>query len=373
MRGSLAALVLSTAAPSPSPAAGALTWDAPLPECPSAEVVSQRLESLLGARALAVAAVARVRPAGSGLRLDLHVQWRGRVDARVLEADTCESLAEATVVLVALMAESPRDGDTGAPAELDTESLLPNTTPDPSAPDTSAAPESVPHRVDPPALHPPLAPAPEPIADDPPLTALNPSEPPAHARSRHPREFALALLGLLDIGSIAGVSGGLGLTLGWHLPRLRLFVTGAYLPPRGLPLDTAYAAKGRVQLGLVQLGACARLGPARIEVPLCGALEVGGTRATRFGLLADRGARDPWLALAAGPALVVTLSRVLALVVRLEAVLPIFRSRYVYGDEAVLHETAPVALRGGLGLEFRPGRATKQITKPRPNSAPAGE
>lgn len=351
MRALLGVFALWTGAPSPSPATRALSWDAPLPGCPSPEEVGQRLDALLGARSLEVDASARVRAAGATLRLDLRVQWRGRVDERTLEADTCESLAEAAVVLVALMAEAPRDAEEALPPPP----VLPAPTaasvvPVPAPIEEAGLAEAGLLKAGPPAEVEP----PEETPVTPPAAPMTTAGARAKLdRGRHASGFSFAVLGLVDLGSLAAVSGGLHAALSWRWPRARVFMGGTYLPPHGVGSRAAAAAQGRVQLGIVQLGACVRLGPPRVEVPLCAALEAGGSRGTGFGVAGDRGARDPWLAFAAGPAVLVSLSRAVALILRVEAAVPLIRSRYIYGDEATLFETAPVAVRGGLGLEFR--------------------
>ncbi len=341
-------LLASLALPGSSPEGG-LHWEAPAGHCPSEAEVVSRLAALVGDAELSVLADAHVSPVADGWVLDLKIRWGDEGERRHLEAATCEELAEAVLVLLAVLAEEAR----GEAAELDSE----------TTPKLEPKPEVI-AVIEPPQPE-PLAvqgqvgrPASEPVE----RTALNasadevsgPVPPPAQTRSpRHRRAFALTTGGLADIGGLAGASFGVRLGVaGWLGRRLRWVAEGRYLPPRAIGNDANFARGGRIQLGYAHLAACVSLRRGRVEVPICGAFEVGGLQAAGFGDAEDQGARDLWLAAGVSTSFAITLAPRIALVVGLEVVAPLARQRYVYGPE-ILYETALANGRALLGLEFR--------------------
>lgn len=319
----LAALALEPAPPG-------ITWMAPEGPCPSAQEVEERLVRLLGAEVAAVRAEARVAPRTAGWQVELALEWRGHHDARTLEAERCETLADATVLLVATMA------------------------------DPLAVLGHTPTEPPPPRIERSASPPPDVRVAEPPL-------PPSSASSQRPprdRGLALGLSGQLDLGSLPRVAGGVGALLGFRWPRARLFVEAAYLPSRPVPSRAPYARQGRVQLGVVRVGTCLRAWVRAVELPLCGGAEVGGTRSTGFGVGADLGASDPWFALFGEGGVVIPVMASLALFGRVGVAVPLAYSEYVFGDER-LYRPRAVALRGGIGFEFRWGQRKGRVVENR--------
>ena len=380
MHGLISALVwtlgVSGSAESGEPS---LRWEAPA-GCPSAPQVRGRLANLLGEGTFSGSAQARVSGGGASWRLELAVRWRDHDEARVLEAATCDGLADAAVLLLALLAE-----DEAGAAEVGGEPPEPEGGPpvvaapsDVEEPDKGAIaeteampepePEPEPERKPEPeveALPPDTS---EPIGRDPePLGA--PSVAPREARRPRARGLALQVGGGIDYGSLAAVAGGLGLSVVALTERLRVVLGGRYLPPRRTGSAASYARNGRIELGYGRLGACVRLGRGRVEAPICASVEVGALRAAGFGVAGDRGALDLWLAAAAGPSLMIELTPQVVLFADVEIAAPIARSRYVFADD-VLYETARVPVRAGLGVEFR---IPNQIRRKPENSPPSGD
>jgi hypothetical protein len=306
-----------------------ISWEAPS-VCPSPSVVSARLTQLLGGGVSEVRADARVRAEASGWRLDLELHWRGRADVRTIVADRCETLADATVLLVATTADPVM--------------VLRHVTVEPTPPSNDTLPNPVAARTRP--------------LDAVGRVASGPAV--AHPRVRD-RGPTLGLMGLVDLGSLPRLTAGVGATVGWRWSRARLFAEGSYLPERRVIADAPYARQGRVQLGTARAGACVRLWLRDVELPLCGGAEAGGTRATGFGVRADLGTSDPWFALFAHGGLAIPLMPSLAVVGRIEGAVPLVYSEYVHGNER-LYRAWPVVVRGGLGLEFRWGQ--RNATKP---------
>jgi hypothetical protein len=120
----------------------ALTWNGP-PGCPTAENVEARVDTLLGGGARA-GSVADVRASGqvervdNGFRLLLTMGVGSSPSSRVIEARTCDELAGAAAIAIALLARSTSEGDL-PPATLDAapSSPVPN---DPESPPPVAPP-----------------------------------------------------------------------------------------------------------------------------------------------------------------------------------------------------------------------------------------
>src|SRR3954466_698011 len=100
----------------------ALTWNGP-PGCPSTENVQARVDALLGGQASA-SSVADVRASGqiervdSGFRLLLNMGIGSTPSSRVIEARTCDQLAGAAAIAIALLARSTTEAGS-APASGD--------------------------------------------------------------------------------------------------------------------------------------------------------------------------------------------------------------------------------------------------------------
>ena len=98
----------------------ALTWNAP-PGCPTTENVQARVDALLGGEASA-SSVADVRASGqvervdAGFRLLLSMGVGSTPSSRVIEARTCDELAGAASIAIALLARSTLGGTSGSPA-----------------------------------------------------------------------------------------------------------------------------------------------------------------------------------------------------------------------------------------------------------------
>jgi hypothetical protein len=318
------ALVGLAAAIALEPAEESLVWEAPPGSaCPSAREVHDRLARLLGGEASPVRAQARAQAHASGWRVELVLHWQGHRDARTIVADRCETLADATVLMVAATA------------------------------DPVVALHYV-HVAPPPEPH-PIAVVPVPVrprvAASPP-SAFGPGRTRPRARDRG---LAIGVLGLLDLGALPRLAAGWGASVGWRWPRARLFAEGSYLPAQSVPSAAPNARQGRVQLGTARAGGCARLWLRAVELPLCGGVEAGSTRATGFGVRADLEASDPWLAVFAHGSLAIPLMPRLAVVGRVEVAVPLVFSEYVFADER-LYRARAVVVRGGLGLEFRWGQ-----------------
>lgn len=309
----------------------ALVWEAPPSVCPGPLEVRERLVRLLGDDVALVRAEARVSKQSARWQVDLRLRWQGHEDVRTLEADRCDTLANAAVLLVASAADplGALPHVSSEPPQREQGAFVP-------PPPSNGVPVLDPGRE---APEPAIVPAP---VDDPPTP---------RPRDRGP---TFGWWGLLDLGSLPRLGAGLSASVAWRWPRARLLAEGSYLPAQRVTSAAPHARQGHVQIGAARLGACARVWIRAVELPLCAGVEAGGTHATGFGVRADLEALDPWVATFAQGGVAIPLMENLALVGRLEAVVPLMYSQYVFGEER-LYQARPVVVRGGVGLEFRWG------------------
>jgi len=257
---------------------------------------------------------------------------------RTLEGRDCATLTAAVALIVAVRLEPvavtegiwPEPTPVAVrpkPATLEPTTLEPATRVDPPAPD-----------VPPPPIAPPLA--------EPPRT-----EPPRTTR-RVPRLLvgttASGELGVLPRGAAA-----FELTLGPAWPRARLELGGlASIGPDAVAEDLP-SVGGRFRLLTGLLRACGVVARDRLEVPLCGGLELGRLRATGTGLQEPATIDAPWIALTGGARPQWVPVPRLAIGAVLELLAPLQRHRFTIEEAGPVHVLAPVGARLGLHLELR--------------------
>ena len=223
-----------------------LTWNAPS-GCPTAENVQARVDALLGGEASA-SSVADVRASGqvervdSGFRLLLNMGIAGTPHSRAIEARSCDELAGAAAIAIALLARSTLSGDSTEPSASTT-------------PGSASAPAAS-------AENPPPAVESPPSPDKP-----SPSEPtPAESPSARARFVIDAPIGLVGTGSLPSTAFGLGAALGIRWKALRAVARGELWAPQKnevsgfsahFAMQSARAEACLVQpLGGVELGPC---------------------------------------------------------------------------------------------------------------------
>jgi hypothetical protein len=250
-----------------APAADAVVWDAP-PVCPQRreldDAIARRLGRPLGDREVGLAGRITRHDRAPRYRLNLRLTAGGRSEARTLTAERCASLVDATALLVALAA-----GHTdAAPLPVDVADEAPAPEPVDVA---DAAPEPVVTES---------APPPSPIPIMPPALDPDPPAPPAVPPPTRRPGGVVRLHGGPELGAVPGVTGALGLAGGLLWRRARLEFHALWLAPRTRTRDDTSL---RVTLLAGGVQACARPGGARLEVPLCGGLELGGMRGAAHG------------------------------------------------------------------------------------------
>ncbi len=327
------------------PAEIELDWQAP-PHCPDADALRLRIEQLMGAPPRGegtVVVVGRVEPTEGGLKLALSTDFRGRVERRELFGPTCDELAEATAIVLAVALEP----------EL--ASSLPVTAPTAQPETAQTEPETVPEPDS--RLGPAAAPISNPDPDPAEVDRLPPSTPPTvapprgdpsaipSATSRPQTRIRVGAAG--EFGTLPGLTGGPRLALGLAWPRARLEVHGGYLAPR---LDASEGRGVLYQAGMAGVRGCGRFMFGRVELPVCGGVEGGAVRAATRGFAPARTRHGPrW-----GPLASVGIAarfRRIGLWSAVEALVPIQRGEFVIAGE-VGFRGIPLSSRLVFGLEF---------------------
>jgi hypothetical protein len=184
----------------------ALTWDAP-PGCPTAENVQARVDALLDGGASS-GSVADVRASGdvervdNGFRLLLTMGVGTTPSSRVIEARTCDELAGAAAIAIALLARSSSEGSSAPSDAGGTASAEPSEAP------SSPAPAAAKREMTP------------------------PKEPPAEASPTRLRFVIDAPVGVAGWGSLPSVGVGLGAGLGIRWGALRVMARGELWHPQ---------------------------------------------------------------------------------------------------------------------------------------------
>jgi hypothetical protein len=227
-----------TSAAAAAPAARLdLSWNGP-PGCPTADQVQARVDALLGETS--ASSVADVRASGqvervdSGFRLLLTMGVGDTPSSRVIEARSCEELAGAAAIAIALLARSTADDATASPSS------------DSAAASSASQP-----------------PAPAPAKPSP--GAANSKEPTTQATPSRLRLLIDAPLGLVGWGSLPAPALGVGAGFGLRWRALRV-TAGAELWRPQTHTVSGYASRfslqsGRVEACVLQSASGFELGP----------------------------------------------------------------------------------------------------------------
>lgn len=299
-----------------------VTWAAP-PRCPSSDVVREAVaenlaredfgDALDGVR---IEASAAEDPAG--WRLRVAVQLPDGIVERELTAATCEELAAAAGLIIAVALDPLRVERVRA------------------EPKGSSLPEAWVNPPKPPQRAPEADPEPEPVPEPTP-----------------PWRFDLRAAGMLDVGTLPEVRGGAAVGFGLVGAWLRADATVLYWAPRAvLPFDDARVG-ARLQQGGVGARLCLKPELGAWEPSSCGGLEGGLSWGRGVGIDDARTTTLPWLTATAGLEVAwVSRARVGAFAgvdAQLHAIRPNVRLDGL-GDAA---QVAPVGARAVLGVLFR--------------------
>lgn len=311
-----------------------LTWSAP-PGCPATENVQERVDALLGGAASA-SSVADVRASGQvervdgGFRLLLNMAVGDAPSSRVIEARTCEELAGAGAIAIALLARSTL-GEASDPSEagISAESSA-------SAPASSAT--TTPWKADPHSK---------------PDAASSTKEPPAELPSDRVRFVIDAPIGVAGWGSLPATSLGLGAALGLRWRALRV-VAGAelWLPQS----DQVSGFATRFTLQSARLEVCVGQGVLGLELAPCigAAAEREGAKGIESDVFSATSRTAVWGCGVAGvfASLPAPGLRHLRFLGEARVLVSPLRPRFVIDQLGPVHQPALVAAHLDLGFEW---------------------
>ena len=344
----------STTAPPSAPRSIGLRWAAP-PGCPDEAAVTTRIDRLLGGPPRAadrrLEAAATIEPAPNGFRLELTLSTDTSESTRILQGESCDTVADAAALVIALAF----DPDAVAAQELK------RTDEDAGAPDAEPVPTSSPTAA------PSAAPAPTEIVRIP-VPVPQPTAP-APVLTPGGTSFSIAAFASLlgDAGSLADVAPGLraGVALGigpfriapafeaWPSARRTL----ADRPDLGVELRLLVFALD----GCWRLLPSSRLDPAAVGFEafaalVCIGVEAGEMRGTGFGVATPGSAGVLWGAARGSLRGELPIVRGLSATLDVGVAVPLDRRPFVLtlaGAREVVHEPSVVAGRAGLGASFR--------------------
>ncbi len=364
-----------------------LDWSAPA-GCPEPSAVRATVEGLLGsprgagaAGSLAVRATVVRQDDGRWALTLATVEGRERGE-RVLEGPTCQAVADAAALIVALAVDPDASpGSIAAHAAVpasrgasDSPAALAAPQPDAMTPASGrsgvarsahalsvhvhsahglsahvvtersahAAPAIGTRPNSPAASAPRLAPASAPSLRRP--AAALPASPSS------PR-FHLSLSGALDAGTLPSVAPGVAAEVGLRFGRVDLFVGARVLPSERRTVDNG--AGGDFWLAGGAAGACAVALRTPLLLSLCTEVALDAVSGRGFGVDRAITGRALFGSLGLGTHVVVPLGAHLGLRLALGARVPLDRPRFVLGGVGAVYRVAPVTGQADLGLEAR--------------------
>jgi hypothetical protein len=309
-------------------------WDAPA-GCPSAEAVVRESTRLLGGKTKGTRSVtgdASLVKQERGWRLRLTTRIDGEEGARELEAPTCEAIANAVALILALSYDP--NGVVAAPegpSEI-------------GAPTASHAGPKRAADTRPPPSSPPRT-------EDPEKGEASGDEAEGSEDGAAWLGGAVAALVSADIGALpvptVGFGGAAGLQLGW----MRLEVAGRYWLPQSETVGGG--AGGDFEFASGELRGCPGWTYHPVTLGGCAGVELGRMAAEGFGVDRTEEASLLWAAARLGGLVSVAVVGPLALRLDVGMSIPFDRPRWVLDGIGVVDQPAPVTARGETGAELR--------------------
>jgi hypothetical protein len=295
-------------------------WRAP-EGCPTASAVEGEIDNLLGGPA--------VDHARDGLRVQATVehgaQWFVTLETesktasghRTIEAVTCQGLANATALIVALMID----------------------------PDAVAARSGKAQGDEPPSV-PPAPSAPVPVQ----LHAA------PDARSARATFLLAGAAAAGSAGVLPSPDVGASISVGVLGPRWRVEARAAYGPRRvqsGTLADPP-GAYGRFSFLAGTLAGCMTFLPSRFELGPCASVEVGALRGQGFRVTQTTSNTSPWFGLGIGGWAAIRANAWLYFPIHADAVFPLWRPNYVFQNVPTpVFQSWFMGLRLTAGVELR--------------------
>jgi hypothetical protein len=248
----------------------------------------------------------------------IRTRRAGLAAERHLDATSCEALADATAVVLAMALVPPLD-----------------------APAPATAPARAPADPDAPALAPARAPA---DGDASPGA-------PRPATDAYSHALAVGASAVTDGASLPAPALGGRAALAWTPGRARLELSGAYFSEQSQ--TTATSAAGAT-FTLLTAGArgCWAIVRGAVELSPCAAADAQVVKAHGYGASANYDASAAWLSAAGGALVRVPVAGWLALRGDVDAVVPLSRPRFVVEGDGAVHRPGALGVRAGIGAEL---------------------
>ncbi len=284
----------------------------------------------------------RAEPREHGWTISLHLHGSDLELQRTLEGRDCTTLTAAVALVIAV--------------RLDPVAVTDGIWPEPTRviPVEPAPTEPVP--IEPVPVGEPAPETPPPPSSRSTVEPTAATESPTPERPRGNRLVPRVVVGTTVSGELGVLPRGAAafeLTAGAAWPRARLELGGLTSIGPDAAAQSLPSVGGRFALLTGLLRACGVVARDRLEVPLCGGLELGRLRATGTGLREPATIDAPWIAITGGARPQwVPVPRV-ALGAALELMAPLQRHRFAIEEAGPVHAVAPVGARLGLHLELR--------------------
>lgn len=329
--GALAGTLVATALRAQESTPIDLTWEAP-PGCPAQSAVVSKIRSLVGASTeydRELSAEASVMRTERGFLLKLLIRSGDLVGERRIESASCQDLADATAVALALLLQSP----------------------EPLSEQDLQGPEPTPT--------PPEAAAPEP-ARPLPRAAESPPRPPPDAAVRKPSKPQPAIQFLLqaprivlDVGPLPRPSVGAGIGAGARYEQWQLLATvHAFLPQTVWSRDFPGYGADLTRLN-AELWGCRGFQLARVELAPC--ITTSFERMSGSGVGQDVTARTSqvvWMSAGAGAIATWFILDSMAIAVGAGGRLELSAPEVVIEGLGKLHQLAPARFTSSLAMEW---------------------
>lgn len=306
-----------------------LEWVAPA-GCPDRADGEARVEKFLGRPPGApedpeVRARVRIAPSDEGFSAVIELTADGEPSRRTLETQRCEVAADGAAYVIAALIDptvEPREPEPEPPVKSE-----------PPQPDPSTTRKA---REVPPSAVPIQSPRPE-------------------APRRRPRVVrgAVRVGGALGVGMLPRVAGGIAVSAGVLLPRLRFDLGVHHWFARPVRLDDRPDTGGDIDLTTGSVRVCPLAVRRPVEVPVCAGLELGSMRGTGTGIEEPTTTRLLWAALTASIGLVWMPSRWAGVWVDAGLQVPISRPIFAVEGVGRVFQPPPAGFAATIGVEAR--------------------
>jgi hypothetical protein len=302
-----------------------LRWNAP-PTCPDRAYIQGEIQRLLGERIASsadrsVEATATVTRSHAAWRVKLVMRASGGVEERVLDGESCLSVANGAALVVALLVNPERVAHAASAA------------PAPPAPRSSSPPVEE--------------------------TAQRPRSTPPREGSGSEIRASTFVVGAADIGTVdkVGVGAQFGVSVGW--PRLRFEATALSEPDHNASI-TRPGAGAKFRKEALGGQVCAAPFAGTWEIAGCGRLGMNFLQGSSYGIRSTTEGRLHWWEVGAGAQLRWNFAAKFGLRLEGSAGLPLRRPNFVVTTSAgdvvtkdVVHTIPVIVGLVQLGLEAR--------------------